>query len=266
MDRRIQQRDREQLSSGYTVGHRVYEVGGVLAGITGIAWLAVRVVRSPSSSGWFVPLALFVGLLLADFLSGFIHWGCDSWGSPDMPILGPLAIRTFREHHVDQESITRHDFVETNGHNFALSLLVSGSGLAFVDLKTLGSWFLGMTLLSGACCVTITSQVHKWAHMKKPPRVIAGLQRARLILSRRHHAVHHSAPFSRNYCITAGWLNGPLRAIRFFETLERLITALTGAVPREDDIGKGAALAEAAQALATLKAPLEAKLLLPKNL
>jgi hypothetical protein len=176
-----------------------------------------------------------------------------------------LAIRTFREHHVDQESITRHDFVETNGHNFALSLLVSGSGLAFVDLKSLGSWFLGMTLLGGAFFVAMTSQVHKWAHMKKTPRVIAGLQHARLILSRQHHAGHHTAPFSKNYCITAGWLNGPLRAIRFFETLERLITAITGAVPREDDIGKSAALAESAQALANPEARLEAKLLLPKN-
>ena len=208
-----------------------------------------------------MPLALFLGLLFADFLSGVIHWACDSWGSPDMPIFGPLAIRTFREHHVDQDSITRHDFVETNGHNFALSLLVSVSFLAFVDLKTLGSSFLGMCLVSGAFWVALTSQVHKWAHMKTPPRIIAGLQRARVIVSRRHHAGHHAAPFSKNYCITAGWLNGPLRAIRFFETLERIITALTGAVPREDDIGKGAALAETEQSLAVS----EAKLLLPKN-
>jgi hypothetical protein len=41
---------------------------------------------------------------------------------------------------------------------------------------------------------------------------------------------------------TLGWMNGPLRAIRFFETLERTITAVTGVVPREDDLGKEAAL------------------------
>jgi Lipid desaturase domain len=68
------------------------------------------------------------------------------------------------------------------------------------------------------------------------------LQRSRLILSPEHHADHHAAPHTRNYCITVGWLNGPLRAVRFFETLERTITAVTGAVPREDDLGSDVAL------------------------
>ncbi|MBL9110357.1 MAG: hypothetical protein JNM74_13840, partial [Myxococcales bacterium] len=39
----------------------------------------------------------------------------------------------------------------------------------------------------------------------------------------------------------------PLRAIRFFSTLERIITALTGAIPRVDDIGEKEALAIAAK-------------------
>lgn len=37
-------------------------------------------------------------------------------------------------------------------------------------------------------------------------------------------------------------MNGPLRAVRFFETLEWIISSVTGAVPREDDIGQEAAL------------------------
>ena len=40
-----------------------------------------------------------------------------------------------------------------------------------------------------------------------------------------------------------GWLNEPLYRIRFFQVMERLIQATTGLVPREDDIGKAAALA-----------------------
>ena len=44
-----------------------------------------------------------------------------------------------------------------------------------------------------------------------------------------------------------GWLNGPLRAVRFFEYLERAITAVTGAVPREDELGSDVALEVAAE-------------------
>ena len=47
-------------------------------------------------------------------------------------------------------------------------------------------------------------------------------------------------PYRRNYCITLGWLNAPLRAIRFFETLELVITAVTGAIPRADDLSPSA--------------------------
>jgi ubiquitin-conjugating enzyme E2 variant len=240
-----EERGASDLEAGYTRGHRLYELGGIaLTTITG-AWLMVRLFRSPTLSGWWAPLAAFVGMLFADFISGFVHWMFDTWGSVDTPVVGRLAIRTFRHHHVDQKAITRHDFIETNGHNIALSTICAVFGILWCDpaKPTLPGVFFGMSGAFSIVFVSLTSQIHKWAHEDEPSRVIRFLQRARIILSPSHHAVHHAAPYNRNYCITIGWMNGPLRAVRFFETLERLITAVTGVIPRKDDIGEAAALA-----------------------
>jgi ubiquitin-conjugating enzyme E2 variant len=171
---------------------------------------------------------MVVGILIADFTSGFVHWLCDTWGSPSTPIVGALAIRTFREHHVDQKAILRHDFVETNGHNCALSVVLSGAGL-----HAQASTFVTSCLLSGAFFVAMTSQIHKWAHMDRAPLLVRALQRMRLILPPQHHSGHHAPPHIRNYCITAGWLDRPLHMLRFFETLEIIIRVVTGARPRQ---------------------------------
>ncbi len=247
MAKNIRQHDAEALEAGYSTGHRIYEIGGILAAVTLTTLLAIRMAKCPSLSGWWTPLAALVGLLFSDFISGFVHWLFDTWGSTDTPVFGRLAIRTFRHHHVDAKAITRHDFIETNGHNIALTNIYGISGLFFVvpspEDASLSDVFTVQCLLCATFFTAFTSQIHKWAHMDEPPPIIALLQRARLALAPDHHDVHHTAPYARNYCITVGWMNGPLRAVRFFETLEWIISSVTGAVPRADDIGEEAALA-----------------------
>lgn len=224
-----------QLEEGYIPSHRRAEKIGIVIAVAFSGWLLWTVSRCAPLANWWTPAALLVGLLASDFTSGFVHWLFDTWGSLETPILGALAIRTFREHHVAPQAITSHDFVETNGHNIALTVIWSSAGLALIDPARATSLdvFLGKALLFATFFTGITSQIHKWAHTERPPRAVAFLQRNRLILSPEHHSHHHLAPHKRNYCITTGWLNGPLHAIRFFESMEGAVFALTGWVPRE---------------------------------
>lgn len=213
----------------------IFSIGAftVLAGVT-----ALRLWRAAEGADyWLLAATVPLGYLCADFFSGLVHWGFDTWGSIHTPIAGKNWIRPFREHHVDPKAITRHDFVETNGNNCLVSLpaLLLTASLPY----TADGWFamaFGGTMLFNCIGVLGTNQFHKWAHTDEPPRLVRWLQDRHLILPTAHHDIHHRAPYETHYCITTGWLNPILRATGFFRHLERAITALTGAKPREDDL------------------------------
>src|SRR5690606_90435 len=200
--------------------------------------LGWKVVGATSGlGGWLAILAVAaVGYVLADLVSGLVHWGFDTWGSRDLPVLGPTFIVPFRVHHDDPLDIPRHGFAATNGHNCFVSLF------ALVPALTLPAhWMitplLQAFLLALSLGVLATNQFHKWAHQAEPHPVVARLQDWGVVLGRAHHQVHHTWPYERHYCITTGWLNRPLDAIGFFRRLEWAVEKVTGVAPREDDLG-----------------------------
>jgi hypothetical protein len=247
----IQQRDKSALREGYSPAVRRFEIGSIAVYAVVMAVLLARIAPRALRNPWLALSAFMIGFVLADFISGFVHWAADTWGAPEWPVIGKALIRPFREHHVDEKEITRHDFVETNGNNCFISI-GPAAGAALLPQAGAG-WFFAAAMIFALCFSILgTNQFHKWAHMDEPPWGVAILQRANLILPPEHHAVHHAAPYAKYYCITVGWLNEPLFRLRFFPTLERAVTALTGMIPREDDIGKRAALAVANQPLPPL--------------
>jgi hypothetical protein len=175
-----------------------------------------------------------LGAIVADFVSGLVHWLADTWGSESMPVLGRRLIHPFRVHHVNPRDLLRRSFVDCNGDVALLTCPVF-----------LAAWLMPLADEAGACASIFllalattslpTNQVHQWAHQSQPPRAVAWLQRAGLILGRAQHARHHTPPYAANYCIATGWCNRTLAAIGFFPALERVITRVTGIPPRQDD-------------------------------
>jgi TMEM189-like protein len=217
---------------GYGRDQRIVEIFAIAVFFLLTALLANRVFSSVDGRSWaMVALGVLAGFLAADFVSGMVHWLGDTWGNQDWPILGRALIRPFREHHVDPLAITRHGFVETNGSSSVGSAILLGLGLALPPVDSIALFF-DTALLSLSSWLFATNQIHKWAHAPAPPRMVGWLQKSRWILDPEHHAVHHSPPFDRYYCITAGWLNPLLTRAGFFATLERLIRAATGTLPR----------------------------------
>lgn len=216
-------------------------------------------------------VASLLGIIAADFVAGVVHWGADTWGTIDWPIVGQTFIRSFREHHIDPQAMCRHDWIETNGDNCLISALFMLIPYGLIYVYTGGKRFLPplfstaqelvlgangngngnsaelidsfsvelFLMLTGtlyAIFIALTNQFHKWSHTYNPPAYVKVLQNCNLILGRGNHNRHHKTPFDRNYCITTGWLNGPLQWIRFWRFAEFVIHHTTGLEPRSDDL------------------------------
>lgn len=172
---------------------------------------------------------LLLGVAIADFLGGVVHWACDTWGSETTRWAGPGLIRFFRDHHRAPHGILEHDWIEVNGEAcVAVSafLLLCTSPvirpvLADHVLLEAAAWSLA-TFAGGA------NQLHKWGHMRRPPGLVRLAQHWGLFLSLQRHAEHHRAPHTKGYCITTGWLNPVLDAARFWRGLEYMVTLITG--------------------------------------
>lgn len=238
-------------SYGYSRKHRVLEIICIAAVLGLLLGFAVEVPRTIRSPGGWVNLVLtgLVAYVASDVLTGIAHWSGDTLGHERVWFFGSNFIRPFREHHIDQQAITRHDFIETNGNN---CISVCGPlAVAFLMLQRQESFsFFACTFAAFlALFIVATNQFHKWAHLDNPPLVARWLQRWGLILSPAHHDVHHRQPHDKHYCITVGWMNPVLNGLRFFRAAEWLVARAFPSWLHMDDRARYAAAAAAAPSL-----------------
>jgi hypothetical protein len=166
--------------------HYALEVFGVAAFFALCALIGLEVYEGMRRFGyvWALPVLAVLSYLLADLLSGFVHFLADNFGSADTPLVGRNFIDAFREHHVDPKGITTHDFIDTNGNNSLVSLAFMLVLWLIVPVSTtLFGYLFGAFSILLCLAIFLTNQFHKWAHMESPPAIAAWLQRRGVILA-----------------------------------------------------------------------------------
>ena len=217
-----------------TRAQSLFSIISIAAAFVLLAALGVRIVTQLHLWRSWVPLAFAGGIAAADAASGLVHWGADTWGRDDLPIIGQRLLVPFRVHHMNPDDFLRRRFIDTNGD---VAFIATPMLLGLLAAQGGGEWGSPLSVFGfGFCGIgMMTNQIHQWAHMPSPPLPVRVLQNCRLILRHAEHAAHHDRPYNVHYCITTGWCNRPLEAIGFFRRLEGGITRLTGARPRQDD-------------------------------
>jgi len=226
------------LAQSYTTGKRVGEIVSVTLYLVLLAATLYNIYpHLRFDNSWIIVISCILAMTLADLFSGLAHWAADTWGSLETPLVGKTFIRSFREHHLDPFRITVHDVIETNGDNCMITVpfLFLLAFKADIKQENVGDLFKVCFVAFLCIWVSLTNQIHKWAHMIKPPPAVAFLQDCYIILPRKNHQIHHHTPFDRYYCITTGWLNPLLGSIGFWKRMENSITWATGEIPRKDD-------------------------------
>ena len=179
--------------------------------------------------------ALLVGYYLADIASGLVHWATDTWFSERQ--FGRL-IAIAREHHTHPSNILGYRFLEnaTLG-SFPSALLVGPLAILIACLPWSTAGYAAMIVL-GIISLTLLfgTSLHNIGHRKVRSPVLRLGQRLRLFITPAYHHVHHGGDQTTRYCTVNGWANPLLDRIGFWRWLERRIAAVTGAIPREDDV------------------------------
>lgn len=191
-----------------------------------LGWLSLAVV---------IVVGAPVAWILADFVSGVVHWFADTYGADDTPVFGPWLIKPFRQHHRYARDICTHNLVLTIGNSCTVAAPLQ-AGLLYLLLSdddvSITKAAVSFVFNLFAIAMIATNVLHKWAHAERTNRVISRLQRSRVFLSPAHHHLHHTKPFNSYYCITNGWLNPLLERIRFFRSLEATLSVI-GIKPNE---------------------------------
>lgn len=177
-------------------------------------------------------LEIIYGILIAWFFAEFIgaifhHWE-DAYGNPAWRTseswfkrkLYYMIIESNIEHHKIPAAFARRSYWSRNGYTIIPCVV---GAVAFY-------WYWPICL--GFILLSQMNEFHYFSHVKCN-RFIRFFQSLGILQSPKHHKIHHTKPFNRNYSIMSNMLNPVLEFIFFWQFWEFLIWCTTGALPLE---------------------------------
>lgn len=164
----------------------------------------------------------FTCVLIADFITGLVHWFEDTYITPNWPILGQHVGVPNIEHHKHPGWIaTMSSFVSRNLQTFSMGVV------AIVTYY----WFYGCfwPVMFTVALAAFGNEIHTWNHRnrRQNPWWIRFLQDTAIIQTPIQHARHHKKPYDVCYCTITNLLNPILDTTRFWRVLEWLIWLVT---------------------------------------
>jgi len=178
----------------------------------------------------FILLKIILIIILADFISGFVHWLEDAYAKPEMMFFGEIA-RENLLHHDKPRDFLKKSWWQSSYDLIALGLVILVvSWLAFGIMSV---WLVLLVVLS-----VNANQIHKWAHQNRQERpwIISKLQDWNIVQGARQHGRHHRGEKNTYYCVITNVLNPVLEKMKFWIGLERVILMTTGVQRRQDGV------------------------------
>jgi ubiquitin-conjugating enzyme E2 variant len=164
--------------------------------------------------------------LLADFLTGIVHWFEDRYmDSFSLNLLDSLA-KENDLHHKQPTAMT----LSTGWTNMKSAAFVGWPVAVLLGLIGMPTvvWLVPFFASFG-------NLVHRWSHIpkRKLPRWIRAMQEIGLFISQAHHDAHHRSMkrlipkhlAGFKFCAMTDWVNPVLDAIRFWHWCERGLAA-----------------------------------------
>lgn len=161
-------------------------------------------------------LQIIVCILIADFITGFVHWLEDTYCTKGFPVIGgAVCIPNIDHHKYPKLMVEGANLIKTNYQSFSIAAIV----LFIAFILGLFSW----QLLLVAVLASFGNQVHLWNHEAKSSYWVQFLKDASLIQSQKQHSIHHIPPYDKNYCVLIDFNNAWMTRVDFWKKLENFL-------------------------------------------